>query len=263
MLHAINQNKSHIYERYLGHRDKEERQIAEEDEITALLLGPLALILPASSALFWHELLKCLKAPGLPDERPISCVMDFWPRRRIEQNPRRSIEPDIMIKLQWEDNLERTLVVELKWNASLSEDQLQRQWAEYLNDQERKNGWHLFIGKEISKAHSAKNINDIWGGRIFLCGWTNILNSLESMKRQEEFNALFPWADQVSGALNKLGFHPFSGFENLPILPHYNKKNQTIFFREFLGFSNLSPGAAQAFNNIFIFFNEQKGVNDV
>lgn len=72
MLHAINQGKGKIYKRYLGHRDGTEKRVYEEDEITALLLGPLALLPEKESAAFWHYLLHNLEAPGYTEQLPVN-----------------------------------------------------------------------------------------------------------------------------------------------------------------------------------------------
>lgn len=54
MLHAFSHKKSRLYQRYLGHRDEtSERRVTEEDEITSLMMGPLAFLSPAAITAFW------------------------------------------------------------------------------------------------------------------------------------------------------------------------------------------------------------------
>lgn len=127
MLHAFCQQKSRLYKRYLGHREEGEKRVSEEDEITSLLIGPLDYLPPQASGSFWRALIEreiseSLTFPAGPIDR---VRMKFWPRR--------SIEPDLLVELDWCTGERRLLLVELKWNAPLSgDDQLHRQWNEFL-----------------------------------------------------------------------------------------------------------------------------------
>lgn len=255
MLHAINQNKSNIYKRYLGHRDKQGERVHEEDELTALLLGPLALLPEQDCAAFWHHLLLYLKAPDYTATQPTSAEMSFWPSIKIELN--RRIEPDLMVSLVWTDGTQIKLIVELKWRAPLSgDDQLHRQWEFCLSSAEKKTGYHLFIAPETSNALAAKNseLGNIWKGRLLDISWYQLLGMFENLPTN-----LQPWAKQVRATLEKLRIQRFKGFQQLKPTQKLNwLKTTPIFWKGMKGFHNL-PYISSPNNNLLsnqtLFFN--------
>lgn len=218
MLHAISQKKGTLYRRYLGCREKDEVnnkiKVNEEDEITALLLGPLALFPRKISALFWGELLKKLDAPNVPVGLPCEATMKFWPSRPNGKGGR--IEPDLHISLTWDNREEYVILVELKWRAPLSgEDQLHKQWVEYLCQSEREKGWHIFIGKETSEALKALSREDVWRGRLLPVTWHELLGMFDDISGKSEFENLEPWFFQVAIVLDRLSIRRFRGFKYL------------------------------------------------
>lgn len=146
MLHAIEKSKTRISRRYLGYRDGIELRVSEEDEITSTVLGPLDFLTAAENHRFWQRLLASVKhANFLPPSQPSNVEFGFW-ERRIANDASGTIEPDAIVRMCWPDGSTRTLLIELKWRAPLSgEDQLHRQWLQYLTEMERQTALHLLL----------------------------------------------------------------------------------------------------------------------
>jgi hypothetical protein len=235
MLHAFCHGKSRQYKRYLGHREDGEKRVSEEDEITSIIMGPLDYMSPQASGSFWRELVKrdVSEALAFPSG-PITRVrMKFWPRH--------GIEPDLVVELHWPTGERRLLLVEFKWNAPLSgDDQLHRQWNEYLTDAEREIAHHLFIAPEISAGLNAIGQNDIWNGRLILRSWINILDILKHLDCTQD-SGLAKWRAQVNSLLGDLGIKRFQGFKDLPALP--SLAQSPVFWSPINGFKGLEAPA--------------------
>lgn len=222
MLHAFSHKKSRLYRRYLGHRDDAtERRVAEEDEITSIVMGPLAFLSPAAIGAFWVGLVH-LRNPEheFPDGLPTQAQMHFWPRRG-------GIEPDLRVDLAWGCET-RTLLVEFKWRAPLSgERQLHEQWGTYMKEEQGR-GLHLFIGLETSAASNAQAREDIWDGKLLMRSWFDVLTTLPTLKTAAGLE-LKRWGEQVGAFLNLLAVRPFCGFKNLPVVD-IDRVPSSIFF---------------------------------
>ena len=234
MLHAFRREKSRLYKRYLGHREEGERRVCEEDEITALILGPMDYLPPAAVGIFWRAVIEQC-SPELPLAFPpgpvVRAEMHFWPRRNIE--------PDLLIELHWAGGVRRLLLVELKWNAGLSgSDQLQLQWREFLTSAEREVAYHVFIAPEISAGVTALSKENIWGGRLLLRSWVSILHVLQHLGSAPD-DGFAKWKSQVVSFLARLGIKPFRGFAgfNVP----QNTSGSPIFWSSLKGFAPLLP----------------------
>lgn len=211
MLHAMGQRKTSLYRRYIGRRNQEDGRVSMEDEITSTLLGPLAFLPKRDSAYFWYHLLKSGCKRTIADTPPESADIQLWPRRH-------GIEPDMHVVLNWPDGHAHTLLIELKWTAPLSgDDQLYRQWQEYLTDSERESATHLFIGKECSCAHAAKAWDDVWDGALVTQTWNQVLSFVHQQRQSADMpDSLACWSDLVAITLDKMGIQPFCGFSELP-----------------------------------------------
>ncbi|MPQ71777.1 MULTISPECIES: hypothetical protein [unclassified Pseudomonas] len=235
MLHAVTKNKSRLYERYLGHREIGEKRVSEEDEITALIMGPLAFLPPYAIGLFWKALLKDVPSERFPDEAVTNAEMTFWPREKWTR-----IEPDLRVDLWW-GGRKLTLLIEFKWRAPLSGcDQLHRQWNEFLSDEDRQRALHLFIAPDTSAAIAAKERDDIWDGRLVSHSWLDVLNVMQNGLSDPEHIALSRWRDEVISCFQKLSIRPLRGFAKIP-LPHRLPEGGEVFWKGFNGFVKLAP----------------------
>ena len=236
MLHAFCHKKSGLYKRYLGHREQGEKRVCEEDEITALIMGPLDYLSAEATGMFWRALIERggLDIPVLFPTGPVNrAQMHFWPRR--------GIEPDLLVELHWPTGERRLLLVEFKWKAPLSgDDQLHRQWREFLTPDERKDAYHFFIAPEISAGLNAMGDVDIWGGRLILRSWITILDVLRHLDGSS-INGLNKWKSQVIAFLEQLGIKRFQGFICLPAPLAFS--DSPVFWSRLNGFSEFVPPA--------------------
>ncbi|MEG8200791.1 hypothetical protein SE916_01000 [Pseudomonas sp. 5FOS] len=229
MLHAITHNKSRVYERYLGHRDPGEKRVSEEDEITALVMGPLAFLPAGAIGAFWMALAKKGKLGEFPEGPVTHAEMRFWPRKN-------RVEPDMLVELWWWTE-KWSLLIEFKWRAPLSgEDQLHKQWKNFLPPDEQKRALHIFIAPETSAGIEAKGREDIWKGHLLLFSWYDVLNTLHELKSSELL--LRRWSEEVIGCLERLGIRPFCGFKKLGALELAPQRAE-VFWRGFDGFAGL------------------------
>lgn len=263
MLHAISQKKTNLYRRYLGHRGPEDGRVMEEDEITSLIMTPLTFMSHEAVGEFWRKLLP----EECTNEAHVRCEgskMTFWPSRSA--NGRR-IEPDLLIKLDWMDGQQTVLLVEFKWRAGLSgQEQLHRQWKEFLTCEERKNAFHLFIAPEVSAGVIARTSNDVWGERLVLCSWHKVAKVMYELSRSAS-GALRDWAHQVQIVLSMLKMVPFSGFGDDLANSQVDLSglgaratSHPVFWRDMSGFTSLSvPSTEYKTGQPFVFFDQKHG----
>jgi hypothetical protein len=109
------------------------------------------------------------------------------------------------------------------------EDQLHRQWEEFLTPEEQKNALHLFIAPETSAGINAMR-SDIWGGRLILRSWPNILSSLLHL-REASNRGVSIWSLQVINFLRLLHLDGFQGFSYLSPPRHRVELGTPIFFQ--------------------------------
>jgi hypothetical protein len=187
---------------------------------------------------------------------PILAHLSFWPSRSGKGG---RVEPDLQVDLEWSSGQKCLLLVELKWRASLSGDnQLHRQWQEYLEEEERQQAFHLFIAPETSEALKARDSEqgDVWQGRLLAISWFDILSLLHNMMRKSDANflALRPWMREVIDLLDKLGIRPFKGFNGLRNLSEPPVNQSVLFWSGFTGFEYL-PIGHQIIQKSLLFFN--------
>lgn len=232
MLHAFNQGKSSLYKRYLGHREIGEKRVCAEDEITALIMGPLDYLPAEAAGLFWRSLIERGRHdvhPAFPAGPVENARMRFWPRK--------GIEPDLVVELGWPNGERRILLIEFKWEAPLSgKDQLHRQWQEFLTPAERKVAYHVFIAPEISAGLNALSEQDVWGGQLILHSWLGVLHIVRSMSASG-FTGLEMWKSQIACFLGKLGIFRFQGFDSLSVPPVVG--SSTVFWSPLNGLTKL------------------------
>lgn len=226
MLQAFSRRKSRLYERYQGHREPGERKVSEEDEITALIMGPLEYLAAEAQALVWRTILESNQSDAplpFPGTLVKDVQMHFWPRF--------TVEPDLLVELEWVCGTRRIILIEFKWNAPLSgQDQLHRQWNEFLSDEQRKHAIHLFIAPETSSAINAISDSDIWCGRLIRRSWPNIISSSLDL-RFSPHRGVSVWSVHVIHFLKLLRLDGFQGFNHLQAPPKIDQDSTTIFFR--------------------------------
>jgi len=236
--------KTKFFLRYLGKREDDELKVHEEDEITSTILGPLDFLPKADMHRFWRQLLcstvhrDFLSNASLDDIR-----IDLWTRRNAK-NDGNSIEPDGVVTIKTTDGQTRILLLELKWRGPLSgDDQLHRQWTQFLNKSEQAQALHLFIAPEITAGASAPNDieagGNVWksesDSRLVLLTWMRFRTILAEFMNEK--TAIGRWARLADTFLDKVGINKFSGFSavtstiSIPSL-----ELSTFFWTQFSGF---------------------------
>lgn len=212
MLHAIEKNKSKLYERYWGLQDLSVRgNITAEDEITSTLFGPLEFMTPLD---VWFIAEKILGEDKLPTESPTKFELNFW--RTLENGK----EPDAELIFYANNNPILAILFELKWGASEGVDkegkyQLDTQW-EAFRKLHRCDAYHLFIAKEsaVKKVEEAinKGRENIWGGKLTCRSWDGVRGILDKVVKEDGY-AVYRWACLVNNFLQlATATQPFGGF---------------------------------------------------
>jgi hypothetical protein len=251
LLHASFHNKTTYFKRYHPrHLRLEGERIHAEDEITSTFLGALDFMHPDGVFSLWQEIFnvagrsQCLLPADLPHNCPLqSAEIKLWPRRNGQGI---TIEPDAFIEFQWQTGHRRFLLLESKWEAPLSpRDQLQTQWTKFLNSDEQRDAYHLFIAKNSSAGVASKNQSDVWGAdgenRLLMVTWEQIRTALVLLRRADgESTALSRFAEYADSFLEKIGIGHFVGFQIMTVpdaLPPM--LSSPLFWRPFNGFSGL------------------------
>lgn len=224
MLHAIAQKKSHRHKNYhlnkkiKSHRTEDEKNIREEDEITSTILGPLDFLSREDSYKFWKAVIglnhRDVSLPTLPSEPPIIGKVSFWPKNVVE--------PDAFFQYEWADDKRLNFLIELKWNAPLTgEDQLARQWDEFLTKSQRSDTIHVFIAPDITAGINAinnKSVSPEHSKRIVPLSWSQICEVFERFENNpgELGNReLGKWSQLCRRFLSRTGVSVFKGFSNI------------------------------------------------
>jgi hypothetical protein len=136
MLHAIAQRKARVSSFM---RDGERKPL--EDIVTSTVFGPLMLLTDVDRSLLVKEIIRALDVPIRSVSAP---AFLFWHRREETLFRRHSVEPDICIDVGQSSKL----IVEVKWGAPLSTDELAAQWAS-LSPDERRQSAHIFLARDL------------------------------------------------------------------------------------------------------------------
>ena len=176
MLHAVVQNKTAYYKQYFQQKDESTKYARLEDELTSSFIGPHAFMSTNAVFLFWNAFLgnSLIPDPLILDEKPIMHELRLWPSRIVSGT---RIEPDAQLIFQYANGEKSILLIEFKWRSGLSgADQLERQWLEYLNESDRQNAYHVFIGLDTSRAIEAvkSSANNFWDKRFFAKNWGDV-----------------------------------------------------------------------------------------
>ena len=217
MLHVTAaQGKSNRYKAYMGYRELHSPVVHAEDEVTSTVLGPLDFLSSKAVFTFWRTVFSVAGYNHiLPCDPPNKSKVVFWDARPARQGGLR-IEPDGRIDLFWDNQRQprhQTLLIEVKWRAPLSgDDQLHRQWCDYLTDEERAITHHVFIGITTAEGLAAKHsqLGNVWQGRLILISWLQIRAAFsELMHRDDELGR---WSKLADRFLEKVGIRRFLGF---------------------------------------------------
>jgi hypothetical protein len=263
MLHAVEKRKTKYFERYAGIRDGREKRVCEEDEIVSTIFGPLEFVDAASVFNFWTDVIQLEReSTEFPVTLPVRCQFALWPRNN-------KVEPDAHFTFLWADNKRFDVLVEFKWRARLvPEDELHRQWQNYLTDDVRGNCWHVFIARDISAGLVAKGLEEVNGikigkvwqigndDRLILISWAQIRDTLTRYRNRSD--GLARWAVLIGHFLEEIGIVRFKGFADASrALPKGSVLHRSFYRGSTHGFNGFGsamtklPVSANLFQSFF------------
>lgn len=259
MLHAVENSKTTRARQYAQPAKRDEHDefhrknnLQAEDEITSIVLGPMEFFNPEASLNFWLDLIGESNL-GIKSEKTELVEFKLWAKRK-------SIEPDGLIVYK-NGGRKYIFLLEVKWNADLSENQLENQWDYFLNNRERQNATHIFLGKDVKDAIQVRNDrigkND---HKISVLSWQkfrHFLNRLPEGRYPREF---VRWAKLAETFLEKCGVIDFGGFGQIlhshkELPPGFSCSSSSIFWHPFSGFSGYCINSDLAHQDS-IFFNQ-------
>lgn len=121
MMEAVARRKAHWLFRAGSEKNFSGMRRPQEDMVTSAVFGSIRLMSPEDRLRAIEMLLgqNAFKATGFSKYHDIE--IELWPRLNGSQG-RRHVEPDVLLKAA-----DKTAVVEVKWHAPLSEQQLEQQ----------------------------------------------------------------------------------------------------------------------------------------
>jgi hypothetical protein len=200
MLHAINNRKARLSAfRGAGIR------VPLEDVVTSTIFGPLEFMAPVDRERAIAGIAEALALPIPAAEGSLSA--QFWPRFPLSQEGLRArySEPDLVIT----DSAGPLVVVEVKWGAPLSENELAAQWIS-LAPLARRRAIHLLLVQDPEAyRHDFERdgalIEQIGEGpwRSFLKSWRTMASLPLLTARPGTYEAVRRWADAVGAFLRR------------------------------------------------------------
>ena len=196
-----------------------------EDELTSCVFGPLRTMQPAQA---WKS---CLALLGLDDwspcPEPSRVDIRFWPRFKRDDGGH--VEPDLHVVAWAGGQVVATILVEVKWRASLGDDQLLDQWkwisvGGESGDKLRERSHHVLASyrpiahaEKIEEQRSRQNEGMKWGDRLVEVSWHDVARNLETEGiRLEDVET---WRKDLLRFLASQGIVAFEGFQHLHIAP--------------------------------------------
>lgn len=259
MLHAVENSKTTRARQYAQPAKRDEHDelhrkynLQAEDEITSIVIGPMEFFNPEVSLNFWLDLIGESNSGIKSENRTELVEFKLWAKRSF-------IEPDGLIVYK-NGGQKYIFLLEVKWNAELSEKQLEKQWDSFLNKRERQNATHIFLGKDVKDAIQVRNDRQKRDHKITVLSWQkfrNFLNKLPECRYPREF---VRWAKLAETFLEKCGVIDFGGFGQIlnsykELPPGFSCSSRGIFWHQFSGFSGYYINSDLAHQDS-IFFNQ-------
>lgn len=187
-------------------RNRHGHKEIQEDLITSMVFGPLRYMSPESA---WH-IVKALFFPenSHNDIIPIAHEVLFWPSMNDGE---RRIEPDVIFEFRFKKEEPIGVIVEVKWNAPISERQLTRQWNAFKNHKLYGRRYQGFLGKNALSISTAK-LEDK-KSQSSVTQWRSWSEFISNTSIRIDTPAVRNWQESVTSLLSKLGLIPFSTFQ--------------------------------------------------
>lgn len=224
MLHANHSRKSRLpFLRYVANANEQSHRRTQEDEITSIVFGPLDFMPEASvkrilAALFGSE--------PIPEDHRVSIML--WPRYG-------NVEPDVVFIEQLEAERNRAYVLEIKWNAPLGDDQVDRQRAAVRDSNIDLMGHIVLSRYPIEVDSNSKNLT-----------WMDFNDSILQVLRNDRRDTIAKrWAELAWSFLESCNVRHFAGFSNFPGCPDESEQSgNRIFWSGPINWDNLDLPSA-------------------
>ena len=189
--------------------------LQQEDVITSTVFGPLR-YMPSADA--WNIVKKILldeEAGDIHGLVPTGHHLEFWPS--LPSQSRSHVEPDLLFEFSFENGTRRVIVLEVKWNSDLMENQLTDQ-SKSIEDLARKNKpvlyEHVFLARTLATKKAQEQIDE------------TKCRHLTWQKFEEECRCLAvsnTWPSDAENFLRSIGEVPFESFSS-----HDSSVDQTV-----------------------------------
>lgn len=193
-----------------------------EDEVTSCVFGPLRFMEPKHA---WASGLVLL---GLQDEFPVfeptRVDVKFWPRFKKDDEQGHFAEPDVHIVAWVDRKVVATILVEVKWYASLGDNQLLDQWRlisvdGHEREELRSCSRHIFLStrpfRDVETIRKQKDEADKhgigWADRLIVSSWHHVAAHLKDGTGQQ--GMLDAWLNDLLCFLSSQGIVAFDGFQ--------------------------------------------------
>ena len=192
-----------------------------EDELTSCVFGPLRAMQPAQA---WKS---CLVLLGLDDwspcPEPSRVDVRFWPR--FQRDEGWYVEPDLHVVAWGGGKVVATVLVEVKWDNTLGENQLIDQWKWISVDDQRREDLrkcsrHVLLSdrslryaEQIDEQRARQQDEPKWGDRLAQVSWHDVARNLNS--KMSELGESEMWSNDLLRFLASQGIMAFYGFDRL------------------------------------------------
>ena len=194
-----------------------------EDELTSCIFGPLRYMEPAQAWKACQMLCGPSDGDQGSDPEPTHVRVRIWPRFPRNDRKGRYVEPDAQI-LAWNgDALLGTILVEVKWESGLQENQLLDQWRFIAADDKfgadvRDCSTHILLGRRPSREAlaidkqklAAREEHIEWGDRLTTLSWFQVSTRLLGLRSSH--GSIETWRKDVIAFLAHHGVVAFDGF---------------------------------------------------
>lgn len=196
------------------------QEIFSEDAITAAVFEPLQ-YMPTEAA--WNIvraiLLRNIDHYIQDSVAPVSHELLFWPMRSVPRDTVQRSEPDLVFKFRDDKNdVLLLLILEVKWNASLSNDQLVKQRDAFHGEIGNGHLHQVLLARPPTVfSVSTKTQLDVDRNCISAVTWEQVSDILN---RSERLDTSLPpvriWAENIGKFFLELGLIPFDRLDSLP-----------------------------------------------
>lgn len=178
-----------------------------EDEIVSAIFGPLLCAPPTQRGEVFRQIIKS-HVPDLPVAD--GCTITFWPNL----TERGRIEPDMVVVLKSAGEKDTVLIIEAKWGAGQSDNQLSKQWQAAQERYHDQSLWHIFLTKQshnIQEMLGNNRPNEGHSTRLISLTWHSLAYMLMAVSKSKELTDLREWSTHACKFLHNLGQAPFVG----------------------------------------------------